>query len=552
MSSARVTSETRREEQTKLCIILRLFIVAVLFVVPAKGATVQIDNPFGKVSIRAEMGDGEVKWNATCPARRLTPDDVVYQKSRAEIVLIIRPADRVQIDVAITVPHTTVIRATTGSGDIALTGLIELAELKTSSGGVSITAPLRLTRIKVVSTKQPQEIDAATTGDIKFVSGRMNDLWALASTRPDLERQYGKPLHEAWTQPWERVFGNIHILGFEPKLLRVADLPLTRDSWVHEHTEAPDALESLWRIFKSARRDGNAPPQKPEEVTKDAGTASAFRSDVRLVTLAVPVYSKSGHPVPGLTASDFELWEDDVPQRISFANAGEAPFNLVLLLDLSKSSLVSRSLMQQAARDFVKMAQPRDRLAIHVLQNTVFQVVCPLTSDRDRLLRAVDRIPDIAGGSPIYDALLLSGVQEPLYQTGEQPAIVILTDGMDNQFELPSKGSKIAFAKLHAAVKEWPIPIYTLLFPYESLQLQQRGKRNMQQLSDSSGGRLFTVAALEDLKGVYTQVAEELRSVYTIGYSPLNQEFDGRWRSVRLRSKRSGVTLRTRPGYLAR
>jgi len=268
------------------------------------------------------------------------------------------------------------------------------------------------------------------------------------------------------------------------------------------------------------------------------------------VTLAVPVYDKKGHPVPGLTASDFELLEDKVPQKISFARTGDTSFNLVLLLDLS-NSFVSRELMQQAARDFVRVAQPRDRVGIYALQNTLFQVICPLTNDRELLLRRVDNIPDIAGGSPIYDALLLSGVQEPLYRTGEQSAIVALTDGMDNQFEVATRGSRIAFAKMHGVVKEWPIPIYTLLFPYESLPLQERGKRNMQQLSDASGGRLFTVRALEDLKDVYPQVEQELRSVYTIEYSPLNQDFDGKWRSVRLRTKRQDVTLRTRPGYIA-
>ena len=73
----------------------------------------------------------------------------------------------------------------------------------------------------------------------------------------------------------------------------------------------------------------------------------------------------------------------------------------------------------------------------------------------------------------------------------------------------------------------------------------------MRQLSDASGGRLFEVSSLKKLADVYARVAEELRGVYTIGYYPTNQVFDGAWRPIRLRAKRSGLTLRTRPGYSA-
>jgi len=81
--------------------------------------------------------------------------------------------------------------------------------------------------------------------------------------------------------------------------------------------------------------------------------------------------------------------------------------------------------------------------------------------------------------------------------------------------------------------------------------LQEHGRRNMQQLAEASAGRLFEVQSPSDLDGVFAKVAEDLRSVYSIGYYPDNQNFNGAWREIRLRVKRSGVILRTRPGYYA-
>ena len=69
---------------------------------------------------------------------------------------------------------------------------------------------------------------------------------------------------------------------------------------------------------------------------------------------------------------------------------------------------------------------------------------------------------------------------------------------------------------------------------------------------DASGGRLFPARSVSDLAPVYAQVADELRAVYSLAYYPKNQNFDGKWRRIQVRGKRTGVVLRTRNGYYAR
>jgi VWFA-related protein len=264
-----------------------------------------------------------------------------------------------------------------------------------------------------------------------------------------------------------------------------------------------------------------------------------------------PVYDRSGHPITDLKPEDFELFEDNQPQPIALARSGEAPLNLALLLDLSKSAFLTRPLILDAARQFVQLSQPGDRIAVHALANSLFQVIAPLTADRPHLLPLLDSMPPISGGSPIYDSLVLSYAQEPLNRSAERSAMVIVTDGMDNQFEAPGRGSQIPFDRLRRTVAEWPVPIYTVLVPYENPTLQERGHHNMQQLVDATAGRLFEVQNPADLDGIFAKVAEDLRGVYSIAYYPTNQTFNGAWRDIRLRVKRPGLSLRTRPGYYA-
>jgi VWFA-related protein len=74
----------------------------------------------------------------------------------------------------------------------------------------------------------------------------------------------------------------------------------------------------------------------------------------------------------------------------------------------------------------------------------------------------------------------------------------------------------------------------------------------MQELADTTGGRLFVAQSIRDLEPVYPLVAEELRSVYTVAYYPENQNFDGSWREVQVKANRPKSVVRTRSGYFGR
>jgi len=101
----------------------------------------------------------------------------------------------------------------------------------------------------------------------------------------------------------------------------------------------------------------------------------------------------------------------------------------------------------------VEAARPADRLAIVTFTDTT-EVVCPLTSDRARLIESAKRIEGI-GGTRLWDALkfTLDNVVGPR-TLGRRRAIVLMTDGVDNALGASGAGSQISFADLLEAVRK--------------------------------------------------------------------------------------------------
>jgi Ca-activated chloride channel family protein len=267
--------------------------------------------------------------------------------------------------------------------------------------------------------------------------------------------------------------------------------------------------------------------------------------------------------VHGLGPEDFEVVEDGVRQKVAVAASEEIPFNLVLLLDFSTSALRSRSVLEQAARGFLEIARPQDRVAVYALADSLFQVISPLSAGRGPLIEKIVSMPRQGGASPVYDTLVLAYAQEDLIASGERTAIVFITDGIDNSLHDPAGGSKTDYQALLRLASGVPVLIYPVVLPppvarrpfaasQAVIDAAPEARRRLQELADRTGGRLFATDSTFSMKPVYPLVAQELEKVYAVAYYPRNQEHDGRWRRVEVRVRRPGVTFRTREGYYAR
>lgn len=273
-----------------------------------------------------------------------------------------------------------------------------------------------------------------------------------------------------------------------------------------------------------------------------------------MVNLTVAVSDRQGHPLPGLQPGDFEVREGSVRQDLASAGSEEVPFNLAILLDLSGSTMEQRGAMKEAARRFIGVSRPHDRVALYALANSVFYVVNRLTSERGSLLERIDAIPPVGGLTPLYDSIVLASAEELVQRPRERNALIVISDGIDSGLDKYSTpGSVVRLGDLRKAAEGLPVLIYPVLVGSAERPLfASQARSNMRQLALASGGQIFEAKSLEDLEPVYAQVAEELRSVYSLAYYPKNQNFDGQWRRVEVRVNRAGVSVRTRAGYFAR
>ena len=160
------------------------------------------------------------------------------------------------------------------------------------------------------------------------------------------------------------------------------------------------------------RRDGG---QQPTEDSPPGAVDDTvrFNSEVRLVQLSASVVDEQGMASPRLGKGRTSRFKKTGWRRKSAScRTTRRSSNLILLLDCSTSTLVDRKAVLEAAKQFVLAARPTDQVGIYVLSDAYVQVVSPLTADRAALLRTIEQIPRLSGGTPLYDAINLSYAQE--------------------------------------------------------------------------------------------------------------------------------------------
>src|SRR5688572_29393260 len=175
-----------------------------------------------------------------------------------------------------------------------------------------------------------------------------------------------------------------------------------------------------------------------------------IRIDSDLVALKVSVLGFAPHPPsPLLEQKDFVVLEDGVPQEIKFFEAADAPFDLVLLLDLSGSNSKNLKMIRNSAKRFVDAARDVDRIALVTFtdQPTLYS---HFSLDRKKLKKSIDQMDEAIGGTNFWDSF--DWVLRDLIGNKDgtrRNAVVVMTDGIDNALpDVPGPGSSIPFEKL--------------------------------------------------------------------------------------------------------
>jgi Ca-activated chloride channel family protein len=297
---------------------------------------------------------------------------------------------------------------------------------------------------------------------------------------------------------------------------------------------------------------------EPQEV--DEG--DIVRVDTELVTLNVSVVDRStSRALTGLAKADFQILEDGIEQQIDHFETSTAPFNLVLLIDVSDSTKDKLELIRLAAQHFVDAARPSDSVAIIAFANSP-EIVSTLTNDRAQLRQRISTMKS-APGTKLYDSIQFV-LTDILKDAGRlrRNAIVVMSDGLDGS--LPSvtgDGSTLSYSEVLNQVREFDGVLYSIWVDteYESLSDKDTqpedfdaGHDRMEEIADAGGGLFYEVAKLEDLADAYERVATDIGTVYSLSYRPGNEVRNGKWRAIRVKVARPDAVARGKSGYFAK
>ena len=279
-----------------------------------------------------------------------------------------------------------------------------------------------------------------------------------------------------------------------------------------------------------------------------------FHTAVDLVALHVVATDGRDKPVSDLEARNFAVFEDGVPQAVSFFATTEVPLDLAILLDTSASMSDKMATLQEAAIGFAATVREGDRLTI-VDINDSYKVRLPLTAvpgEAPAIIRAITA----KGGTALYNGVYMTlkelQKQRPTGTAVRRQAVVVLSDGADT-------ASLLTFDDVMDVAKQAGIAVYTItlrsrpgVVPIADTARFSHSEFAMKSLALETGAKAYFTSAIADLPGIYGAIASELSALYAVGYTSTNVKRDGGYRRVTVRVvDRPGVRLRTRAGYVA-
>jgi len=308
--------------------------------------------------------------------------------------------------------------------------------------------------------------------------------------------------------------------------------------------------------------------QDPEDVV---------RVDTALVQLNVGVVDTRGQAIRSLSRNDFTVYEDGVKQPILNFEPTEAPFSLVLLLDMSGSTVNFRPQLKQAVGRFLDALSPEDRVAV-IQFNKKVKTLSGFTTDIKKTAYSI-QIAEGAGETYLYSALQFA-LKELEKEGKRRKAIVLLTDGLDTGMRNADRAQASKAETDAAAVAsidpkasnelnqvlttadKLGVTIYPLALPSGDLKrlplqspvltaIYTAARVRLQTVADRTGGRLNDIQRLDQMARLYAEVAADLRSLYSVAYRGAPGR-DGKWREIRIEVTQPELIARTRPGYFAR
>ena len=340
----------------------------------------------------------------------------------------------------------------------------------------------------------------------------------------------------------------------------------------------------------SAQAPAQTDGARDRQVQEEVGDDEVVRVESTLVTIPVSVLDRDGRFIPALGKDDFRIIEDGVEQQVAYFATVESPFTVALVLDTSGSTQFRLEDIQTAAIAFVDQLRPEDRVLVVSFDDEI-RFLSEATSDRRQLREAIRRTRP-GGGTRLYDAFD-AVIKQRLARVEGRKAIVLFTDGVDTSSKRASYSGNMRDAEeLDALV--YPVQYDT----YDSQQSggggggwpgggggglptslpgiigiiigggrgpvsigrgggatredYARAGRYLRELALLTGGRHHQADDLNYLRQAFSNIAEELRRQYSLGYYPSKQSQASERRQIKVRVKRPNLVVRARDSYIYR
>ena len=267
-----------------------------------------------------------------------------------------------------------------------------------------------------------------------------------------------------------------------------------------------------------------------------------FRATTQLVSVPTTVMDAQGRLVPSLEQDQFSILDNGKPQDITFFQSETQPFTVVVMLDFSGSMTANLKFLIAATEQFLLRMLPADKGMVGAFSDRI-EFSGNFTNDRDDLISA---LKDLQYGNPtrLWDAVDQSiGMLEEI---DGRKVVLVFTDGDDTS-------NKLGFGKVLARAQQEDVMVYAIGLQSEYFNGQRMVRsqpaRSLKRMAEETGGGYFELKKTDDLAPTFTRVAQELHSLYSLGFTPA--ALDGKEHKLDVRMKAAGMTARARKSYVA-
>ena len=274
---------------------------------------------------------------------------------------------------------------------------------------------------------------------------------------------------------------------------------------------------------------------KKDDVKRDTPgqrikAGQALKLDVDMALVNVTVTDPYNRLVTGLEEENFRVFEDNTEQEVVTFSAEDVPISIGVIFDFSGSMANKVGKAREAAVQFFKTANPSDEFFL-VSFNERAELTSAFTNSVEDLQSSL-MLTSAKGRTALLDAIYL-GLSQMRGARNAKRALLILSDGGDNHSRYNENDIKRLVRE--ADTQLYAIGIFDPLGYRNRTPEELNGPSLLSEITEMTGGRVFSVEKLEDLPDIASKIGMELRNQYVLGYHPSNKAHDARWRKIKIK-----------------